>query len=115
MKYRRLSPTGDYIFGYGNTSFLTDTAAVMQAVQTKLKLFLGEFWEDVNDGLPFFEEIAGQTNKDSIDLLVRARILETPNVTEVVSFSSTLDSSRQYTATATINTTFGTTTVGVST
>lgn len=114
MKYRRLSSTGDYMFGYGNTSFVTDIEAVRQAIQTKLKLFEEEWWEDLNEGLPFFQQIAGTTNKNSMDLLVQARILETPNVTNIESYSSSISSDRKYTATATVNTSYGAVTVGVN-
>lgn len=113
MKYRRLSPTGDYVFGFGNTSFYTDADAVAQAIQTKLKLFQGEWWEDLDDGLPFFQQIAGSRDKDAIDLLIRSRILDTPNVLMITTFSSTLQD-RKYTASADVLTTYGTITVGVN-
>lgn len=112
MKYRRLSPTGDYMFGFGNTSFLAGAQAVSQAIQTKLKLFQGECWEDLNEGLPFFQSIAGNTDRSAIDLLVKARIQETPNVRSITSFQSAI-TDRKYSATATVNTTFGIVTVGV--
>ena len=112
MKYRRLSSTGDYVFGYGNTSFLTDTNAVAQAIQTKLKMFQGECWEDLDDGLPFFQSIAGNRDKATTDLLVKARILEAPNTQSILSFQSTIEN-RKYSATATVSTAFGTVTVGV--
>ena len=112
MKYRRLSPSGDYMFGYGNTSFLTDAQAVAQAIRTKLKMFQGECWEDLNEGLPFFQSIAGNKDKSETDLLVKARILETPNVQSITSFNSSIEN-RKYSATATVNTAFGAVTVGV--
>ena len=113
MKYRRITAEGDYAFGFGNTSFVTDIDAVRQAIQTKLKLFQGEFWEDLNDGLPFFQQIAGTTSKDSIDLLIRARILSTPQVIEISSFQSSIGVDRKYKATVGVNTVYGSLTVGV--
>lgn len=112
MKYRRLSPAGDYMFGYGNTSFLIGAQAVTQAIQTKLKLFQGECWEDLNDGLPFFQSIAGNRDRAAIDLIVKARILETPNVRNIAAFNSSIEN-RKYSATATVNTAYGPVTVGV--
>lgn len=111
MKYRRLSPTGDYIFGFGNTSFLTDTDAVAQAINTKLKLFQGEFWENTGEGLPFFQQIAGQQiSAEEINLLIQERILQVPNVTEIISLSGQIDkTSRKYSASITVRTSFGTT------
>ena len=110
MKYRRLSSTGDYVFGFGNTSFVSDTEAVAQAIKTKLGLFQGDFWGDLSDGLPFFQSIAGSSNKSAIDLLFQSRVLEVPNVTGITAYSSSLDSAmRKYTATMTVSTAFNTT------
>lgn len=114
MKYRRISQTGDYVFGYGNTSFVTDLEAVRQAILTKLKLFQGEFWEDLDDGLPFFQQIAGSRDKDTIDMLIRSRILATPKVISIQTFTSKIIEGRRYMATISINTAYGTTTVGVN-
>lgn len=114
MKYRKLSPTGDYMFGYGNTSFVSDIEAVRQAIYTKLKLFQNEWWEDLNDGLPFFEQIAGTYDKNNIDTLIRNRILETPNVTSVKSLDSKISEDRKYSATVEVNTAYGATTVEVN-
>ena len=113
MKYRRLSPTGDYMFGFGNTSFATDLEACAQAIKTKLKMFQGEYWEDLDEGLPFFQQMAGSRNKTMIDALIRSRILETPGVTSIQSFSSEISADRKYTATALVNTEYGETEVTV--
>jgi hypothetical protein len=114
MKYRRLSPTGDYTFGFGNTSFISGVDALAQAINTKLKLFQGEWWENTKEGLPFFQGIAGQSNIAVTDLLIKTRILETPNVISIASYQSSIDSLRHYTATATINTTYGQIQTGVN-
>jgi len=109
MLYRALSPTGDYTFGFGRGCFISDDAAVAQAVQTKLTLFTGDFWENLNDGLPFFQEIAGSSDKALIDLLYQSRILQVPNVVSIASFSSNIDAKRVYTAQISVKTSFGTT------
>lgn len=101
------------MFGYGNTSFATDVEAVQQAIYTKLKLFKNEFWEDLDDGLPFFQEIAGTRDKDTIDMLVRNRILETQGVTSIKSFSSQISAEKKYTAAVYVNTIYGTVEVSI--
>jgi hypothetical protein len=107
MKYRQLSSTGDYKFGFGNTCFLNGSEAVAQAIQTKLKLFKGDYWEDLNDGLPFFQSMAGSSDKSAIDLIIQSRVSEVPNVTGITSFSSSIDANRRYAATMTVSTAFG--------
>lgn len=108
IKYRALSPTGDYTFGFGNTCFVTDSEAVRQAVQTKLKMFKNEYWEDLNDGLPFFQTMAGSFDKNAIDMAVKERILETPHVTGIKTFKSEITAYRKYIMYATVDTDFGT-------
>lgn len=118
MTYRVLDSKGDYSFGKGKSGFLTDIQAVGQAIYTKLNLLQGEWWENLNEGLPLFQKILGNpgaTKELSVaDLVVKARILETPNAIEIQSFSSNFDhATRKYTVTAVVNTTYGTTEVTV--
>ena len=111
IKYRKLDSSGDYSFGFGNANFYTDADAVSQAIETKLNLLEGEWWGDITDGLPFFQEIAGQLGTaDSliaINLIVQNRILDAPNIKEITTFSSTYES-RKYSFSATVETDFGT-------
>jgi dihydroxyacid dehydratase/phosphogluconate dehydratase len=108
MKYRRLSADGDYVFGFGNTNFLVGADAVAQAIGTKLKMFQGDFWENLNEGIPFFQEIAGNGNPALIDLLIQTRIKETPGVSGIAFFVSSL-TNRAYSATASVSTIYGAT------
>jgi hypothetical protein len=107
MKYRRLSSTGDYVFGYGNTCFVSDAPAVQQAIQTKLNMFQGDYWENTSDGLPFFQKLAGGS-KEITDLLLQSRIMQVPNVKGIASFKSSVDSNRKYSAAISVNTVYGT-------
>jgi hypothetical protein len=117
VKYRKLDSNGDYTFGFGNSNFYTDADAVTQAINTKLSMFQGEWWENINDGLPLFQQILGTSgaapNISAIDLVVQARIMEAPNVNSIVSYSSSF-SNRTYTASAVVETTYGNVTVEVN-
>lgn len=110
MRYRQLTSTGDYIFGQGNLDYVKDREAVSQAIQTRLKLLLGEWWEDLEDGLPLFQTILLQRNNDdgirTVDLLIQERVLTTPHVTGITSFRSEVKNG-QYQAWVTVDTTFG--------
>lgn len=111
MRYRRLSSDGDYVFGQGLSNFLVDSPeCVAQAVQTRLALLRGEWFVDVTDGTPYSTAILGKSNKTIRDREIRARILGTPNVTEITDYSSTLVD-RALSVSATINTAFGQATV----
>ncbi|MCL6442078.1 MAG: hypothetical protein K6T83_01205 [Alicyclobacillus sp.] len=112
MRYRKLSPSGDYTFGLQN-GFYTDTEAVAQAIYTSLKLLQGEWWEDTSQGLPLFQSILGQPGTPdhihAVDMLVQEQILNVPGVQEITSFSSDYDSrTRTYTITnCTVQTQYG--------
>jgi len=117
MKYRRLSDSDDYVFGQSNQDFYSGVDAVAQAIYTRLKLLYGEWWEDLKDGLPLFENILGTSgspqNKKAIDALISERILGTLNVIGITDFSSSFNAStRAYSFQSTVNTAFGQVTIG---
>ena len=110
MRYRRLTSNGDYVFGQGGLDYLSDADAAAQAVQTKLKLLLGEWWEDTQDGLPLFQQIllqrATQEGIQTVDLLIKQRILEVAEVTNIQIIKSGVKD-RQYQADVVIETIYG--------
>lgn len=112
--YRALDVNGDYSFGKGKQDFLSDAAAVAQAVRTNLLLLKGEWWENTAEGLPLFQSILGQPgvpdNIKAADLIIKDRIQSTLGVAAVQSFSSTY-ASRQYSVSSTIITNTGETAV----
>lgn len=116
MKYRKLDESGDYTFGLGNSGFYKDADAVAQAIQTKLKLFEGDWWENPTDGLPLFQSIlrtpGTSENITSVDLMVQSRIMQDPHVNDITSYSSSYQGGK-YTAQAVVETDFGSITVGV--
>jgi hypothetical protein len=116
IRYRKLDQNGDYTFGKGQQCLTYGTYAVGQAIQTRMKLLKGEWFEDTEEGLPLFQQILGVQPTDSnltiIDSLIKARILGTTDVIGIESFSSNYDSTeRQYSYSATVNTKYGTVTV----
>lgn len=111
MRYRALSPAGDYQFGRAGL-FLTDTPeAVAQAIKTRLLLWAGEWFLDTTEGTPYVQSILGYGTEGTRDLAFKQRILQTPDVQSITQYSSTVDASRKMTVTATVQTTFGPATV----
>lgn len=116
MKYRRLDNNGDYVFGFGKNSFLDGVEAIAQAVTTRLKLLRGEWWENLNDGLPLWQEILGNSGSNQhlayVDNLITERIINTPGVTQIITYEGLWDSStRQYSFNSKINTSYSETTI----
>lgn len=107
MRYRKLSPTGDYVFGQGSANFyVNQPEAPAQAVETRLALLLGEWYLDLSDGTPYATQILGYGTSRLRDQAVKSRILGTPNVTAISKYASQLVG-RAFSVQATIETAFG--------
>jgi hypothetical protein len=119
MKMRRINSDGEPQYGQGKQDFKQGIDAVAQAIQTRLKLFYGEWWEDTTDGLPLWTDIIGfgGSNKNKVNALITKRILDTKlnetklisEVTDVVNtYSPTL---RKYTYSSKAKSIYGTITI----
>lgn len=116
ITYRKLDTNGDPIFGRGRDNFVSDLEAVAQAVGTRLKLFLGEWWESRGDGTPVFQSMLGSSvnaqRPELIALLLKQRIAATPYVTNVSNIVTGFDhKTRVFTFSCQVETPFGTLTV----
>lgn len=87
MKYRRLDNSGDYTFGANSNDFCEGNEAIKQAIETKIKLFYGEWWEDLGIGIPFMQSLIGKIGDENLlmsaNLLLRERIKEVEGVTSI--------------------------------
>lgn len=110
MKYRPLDSTGDYTVA---RPFLSDApVCVAQAILTRLKLWVGEFFVDVTDGTPYETEILGPRGGTNPDAAIQQRILGTPHVLSITSYESSFDSlTRALTVNATVLTDYGPVTI----
>src|SRR5690606_15887722 len=86
----RLDESGDLVTR--GRMFLTERAAIAQTVVTRLKLFLGEYFRDVTDGTPWFQQILGKPeNLNAVEAILRNRIARTPGVVRLLSFELQFD------------------------
>ena len=112
LSYLMLDSGYDPVFADGTS--LTGTQAVAQAIMTRLKLFFGEWWENLALGLPVFQSMLGQLGSQrglaAINLAVQQNILGTPYVTGVVDVTTSFPNG-QFRFTATATTAFGQVTV----
>lgn len=118
LKYRKRDENGDYVFGHGDADFLYGIDAMKQVILTRLHAFRGEWWEGDDTALPYFPDILGAPasarNKDTIDLMIIDRIIDTRGVISVSDIHSSIVN-RQYSFACTVKTVYGDTTVEVST
>jgi hypothetical protein len=103
MRNRGESATGDYRFGLSDAYFLVNSPeAVAQAIQTRLELRTGEWYLDLTEGTPYSTQILGKGTQSLYDHAVQERILGTPGVSAITNYSSTLDSARKLSISATV-------------
>lgn len=108
MTVRRLDPeTGDIVTS--GQQFIVDREEIAQTVKTRLALFLGEYFRNITDGTPWYEQILGKfSSLDTVEAVLRARIANTLGVVRLTSFDTDFDlDTRNYSVRAGILTEFG--------
>lgn len=108
ITYLLLDANYDPVFDPG--AALSDINAVRQAIATRLRLFMGEWWENLNLGLPVFQSILGQLASPSgiaaMQALIQQNILVTPYVTGVTNVGVNFTAGK-LAYTTTVQTAFG--------
>lgn len=90
MIVRALTECGD--IATRGTQFARDVNAIELLVKMRLKLYLGEYFRNINDGTPWWQDILGkQANRSRGEQLIRARIAQTPGVTQILDFNVNYD------------------------
>ena len=109
MRVRKIDPTTGRVFGGGQSSlYINNAEGVAQLVSTRLGLWVGDWFLALGDGTPYATRILGKYTEATRDLAIKARILGTTGVTEIVSYSMSLDRfSRKLTGSVTISTAYG--------
>ena len=107
MTVRRLDSDGDIVTS--GTQFLSDAEEIRQTIQTRLGLFLGEYFRDITAGTPWYQKILGKSVlPGSRDAEIRRVISQTAGVESIAAFSSDFDlGTRRYTVACTVTTAFG--------
>ncbi len=112
MTVRKLGDDGDIVTS--GEQFITQQSEIEQTIRTRLRLFLGEYFRNITDGTPWFEQILGKgANMSAREAALRNRILNTPGVMRLTSFGLDFPSvdARTLTVTASVLTQYGIITV----
>lgn len=97
-------------WGRGIGNFLIDNpTAVAQAILTRLKLWQGEWFLNLQEGMPYLQQILGHAPSANIpDSAIRATIQGTPFVEYVTDYASNWASTeRRFTVSCRVVTSFG--------
>lgn len=115
MRYRKLTEDNDYSFGNGEKDFYKDNPeAVAQSVKTRLLLWLGEWFLDIEEGTPYMQGVFGKYTQEEADAIIQDRILTTEYVTSIDNYESEINQdTRKMLVKFELNTAFGPTTVEI--
>nr|DAR86837.1 MAG TPA: baseplate wedge protein [Caudoviricetes sp.] len=107
MRYRALDANGDFQIGNGH-AYIEGAEAVQQAILTRLRLLLYEWWEDIEDGVPYWQKIIAHRDVAAAEQIIRDRIQQTPHVLSILSFDPIWDNeNRRLTIRAAIQSEYG--------
>lgn len=113
MKYRALDANGDYQFGRSGILLIDSPAAVAQAIDTRLRLWTGDWFLDLQEGTPYEGQILAYGTQGTRDQVLKARILETQGVEELLAYQSSVNG-RSMTVQATVRTRYGQETINTT-
>lgn len=107
MRVRKLNEDGDLCTN--GEIFIFDRESTRQTIVTRLKLFLGEYFRDINDGTPWFQSILGKfQNINAVESILRNRIVRSPGVIRLLSFDLDYDvDTRELTVSGSVLTQWG--------
>lgn len=107
MIVRSLDQTGDWTFGKGFNDYKSGIKAQEQNISTRLNSFVGDCFFATADGVDWFN-LLGAKDKLAIQLAVSSVLLNTQNVTSIISVNVALDLDRQMTLSYQVQSQFGT-------
>jgi len=89
MRFRGIDSNGDWVFGKGRNSYLTDNEALMMNIKTRLLEFLGDCFFDMEKGIDWWTLLGGK-NLRKILVDVQRTILRSYQVKKIVNLDYTL-------------------------
>lgn len=109
MTVRKLQADGD--IATSGEQFISGQREIAQTIKTRLSLFLGEYFRNIEEGTDWFGKILGKGQGLGVaEAEIRRRITETDGVYGLASFSTDFDlQTRKLTVSASVITPYGNT------
>lgn len=103
MIIRNLDSNHDWTFGSGLANYIGGNDAIGLNINTRLLSWLNDCFFDMSAGIDWVNLLGSLGQKDMLDMNLRRVILQSYGVTGLVSFSSSLNAQRRFTAEYTVN------------
>lgn len=113
MTVRRLLQNGD--IATSGVQFLYGIDSTLQTLRTRLNLFYGEYFRDINEGTQWFDVILEKSNPQQLkDAEIQRRISNFSQTLAIVDYQSNFDNQqRAYRVEATVQTIHGSVSVNL--
>lgn len=107
MTVRMLDENGDIVTS--GVQFISERDEIAQTIKTRLRLFLGEYFRNKNEGTPWFQSILIKGGTlSSKDAQIKRIIQRTDGVIQITSYNAQYDiNTRTYDISASVLTKFG--------
>lgn len=90
-KIRRLDKNHDWTFGQGMNNYASESEAIAQRVKTRLWSFVGDWFLDLEHGLPWLPEMERNVNLAEIETMVRRCVSRTEGVARITAYQADLN------------------------
>lgn len=111
MRYRALDEDGDMTIGNKN-AYIEGADAVRQAVSTRLRQLIYEWWEKIEDGVPYWQNVITTRDTKEAERIIKQRIQNTKHVLSILDFNADWNNeTRSLTIRAAIQSDYGTLTI----
>ena len=111
MRVRALDSNGDWTFGQGQNNYLVNQAAVVQNINTRLKMFVGDCFFALSAGIDW-TNLLGSKNQVALNLAINTTILNTDGVVGSILNSAVFNpDTRNFSANYTVQTVYSSQTI----
>lgn len=107
MKVRRLDYYQDWTFGQGRANYADKGESTAQRTRTRLLSFAGDWFLDLDNGMPWLDDFERPGNLPDIERAARLTILQTSGVAQLDTLELILSPGRVLTITADVQSTDG--------
>ncbi|KGE06447.1 hypothetical protein LA03_31600 [Burkholderia gladioli] len=108
MRVRRLDTGGDWTFGRGRADYADRSESVAQRVATRLRSFRGDWFLDLDHGIPWIERMERGNERDRLESDIKRQILGTVGVERILAFDIAVDGqTRRMTVSTTLRDRYG--------
>lgn len=84
-----------YLDEHGDVPWLDGRDAIAQHIRIRLRFFYGEWFQNTDEGIPYFQELLEKGAQDRAEAILRKVVLGTPGVVALNAFAVVFDNAKR--------------------